>query len=198
MSTLRDTFEAFIGGDNAAFVSLYREINPRLSAYCHKLYASGAEDLMQSLWERVIELRNPNHSKRGQDVVNPVAFLFRMLKNLAIDEHRRTKEEISLSTIEDPSGQFGIIQEDHTTPLETLILEAFEKLEAEDKELLALNIYSGYKFGEIADMLGLTNDAVWQRASRARKRLKTIVEADARRLEIPLPATSGAQRKETI
>lgn len=195
MSNLRDAFEAFLGGDDAAFAALYREVNPRLSAYCHKLYAVNAEDLMQALWERLVTMRN---SGERTAVVSPLAFLFRMLKNLAIDEHRRTKEEISLTAVEDPTGMYGIIYEAHTSPLEALILEAFEKLEAGDKELLTLNIYGGYKFGEIADMLGLTNDAVWQRASRARKRLKAIVEADARRLEIALPAKSGAERKESI
>ncbi|HEY3876258.1 MAG TPA: sigma factor, partial [Candidatus Kapabacteria bacterium] len=96
---LRAAFDAFLAGDTTAFALLYSELNPRLSAYCYKLMPANADDLMQELWERVITMRTtrtPAFSRRGQGVVNPVAFLFRMLKNLAIDHHRRSKDYFSL------------------------------------------------------------------------------------------------------
>jgi DNA-directed RNA polymerase specialized sigma24 family protein len=62
---MRALFEKFLAGDDTAFAELYREMNPRLSAYCHKLVGSRAgsaapraEDLMQELWERVIAMRS--------------------------------------------------------------------------------------------------------------------------------------------
>lgn len=198
---LHDCFQAFLSGDDAAFLELYRELNPRLSAYCHKLAPAHADDLMQELWEHAIAMRASSFRKR-QGVANPAAFLFRMLKNLAIDEYRKTKDEISIDaypsyTTEGSHGNDG----KETTEIEALVLESFEKLPAGDKEILVLNIYSGYDFGEIAEMLGKSTDAIWQRASRARAKLRTIVIDDAKRMGVALPkmnASSNAKKNQAI
>jgi RNA polymerase sigma-70 factor, ECF subfamily len=173
-------FEQFLAGDNAAFAELYRELNPRLSAYCFKLAPEHSEDIVQEMWERVIAMRSK--VARQSPIDSPLAFLFRMLKNIAVDHFRRSKETRVLTEQDS----------DPTTPtvtdLEALILEAFEKLSFEDREVLVLNIYSGYKFGEIAEMQGKSVDAVWACASRARARLRTIVIEDAKQAGISLPA----------
>ncbi len=183
MTDLASLFQVFLAGDDAAFAELYREVNPRLMAYCHKLAPGQAEDLMQELWERVIGMRSQAGSTAPREVASPLAFLFRMVKNLAIDEYRKLKDEVSLDDYEtdrtDPSEETGDI--------EAIILEALEKLPADDRELLVLNIYSGYNFGEIADMLGVSPEAAWQRASRARVKLRKIVIDDAKRMGVALP-----------
>ncbi len=185
---MREIFQSFIAGDDAAFTELYRELNPRLSAYCRKLApASGgpqsAEDIVQTVWERVIAMRTPAFSRRGQGVVDPVAFLFRTARNLIIDQHRRSKETRELM---DEDGE----HEEQPSDLECIVLDALEKLSFDDREVLVLNIYSGYKFGEIAEMQGKSADAIWARASRARARLREIVMADAKRLGVALPVSN--------
>jgi RNA polymerase sigma-70 factor (ECF subfamily) len=82
--------------------------------------------------------------------------------------------------------------------LETIILEALEKLPTADKEVLVLHIYSGYPFGEIAEMLGKSQEAVWQQASRARVKLRNIVMQDANRMGIALPAMKTANKNGAI
>jgi RNA polymerase sigma factor (sigma-70 family) len=199
---MRALFEKFLAGDNAAFAELYREMNPRLSAYCHKFARGNADDLMQELWERVIGLRkkgSPSSARGGGwGVESPLAFLFRMLKNLAIDAHRKGKNEIPLdNNVEDvshathPSHR---TQLDEPSDIECIILDALEKLSQNDREVLVLNIYSGYNFGEIAEMQGKTTDAIWQQASRARKQLRKIVIEDAKRIGIALPKMSERPR----
>ncbi len=159
---------------------------------------------MQELWERVISLRTPSFSRRGQGVVNPAAFLFRMLKNLAIDEHRKRKNEISLDeNVIDESYLSHVTHPSHTagfeqpSEIEALILESLEKLPKEDHELLVLNIYSGYNYSQIAEMVGKSTEAIWQRASRARAKLRTIVIDDAKRMGIALPKVNGNIHKKT-
>ena len=185
---LREAFSAFLAGNNAAFNELYCELNPRLSAYCYKISPAIAEDLMQELWERVIALRS--HQRQEKQVANPAAFLFRMLRNLTIDHHRQSKEHLALD-----EAAFDLADRSHQSDtardLEAIILEALEKLPASDKEILVLNIYSGYKFGEIAEMLGKSTDAVWQQASRARAKLRTIVMEEAKRFGITLPQSKS-------
>ncbi len=192
MTDLSRLFEAFLAGNDAAFAELYHDINPRLSAYCHKLSPTVADDLMQELWERVIAMRSPSLKKKKLEVINPSAFLFRMLKNLAIDEHRRKKDEISLEShsFHEIYLSLGTYHEE-SSDVEAIILEALEKLPGDDRELLVLNIYSGYSFGEIAEMLGKSTDAIWQQASRARAKLRTIVIEDAERMSIALPRMNG-------
>jgi RNA polymerase sigma factor (sigma-70 family) len=197
VTDLSRLFEAFLAGNDAAFAELYHDINPRLSAYCHKLSPGNADDLMQELWERVIAMRSPTFNKKKHEVINPQAFLFRMLKNLVIDERRKRKNEISL----DESGTNGsdaphlvtyvTFNGEELTDIEAIILESLEKLSSDDREVLVLNIYSGYSFGEIAEMLGKSTDAIWQQASRSRAKLRTIVIEDAKRMSIALPQMNG-------
>jgi RNA polymerase sigma-70 factor, ECF subfamily len=203
MTDLASHFHAFLAGDNAAFAELYREANPRLSAYCHKLNPGHAEDLMQELWERVIAMRNSHSSARGGGwgVVSPLAFLFRMLQNLAIDEHRRRKNEISLEDeVMDGTSRLPLTEFEEATEIECIILEALEKLPPGDREVLVLNIYSGYNYGEIAEMLGASTEAIWQRASRARSKLRAIVIEDAGRMGAALPRINknSARKKEVM
>jgi len=181
---LRSLFSAFLEGDNDAFAEIYRELNPRLSAYCHKLAPAYADDLMQELWEKVIGMR----SKKAVEVQSPTAFLFRMLRNITIDHVRRTDETAELK-------DEHIASEHEATDFEMIIVEALEKLPAEEREILVLNIYSGYKFGEIAEMLEMSVEAVWQRASRARTKLRAIVEADAAQQGIGLPSKKSREKE---
>jgi RNA polymerase sigma factor (sigma-70 family) len=199
VTDLNRLFEAFLAGNDAAFTALYRDLNPRLSAYCHKLIGSRAgsasprpDDLMQELWERVIGLRSRAGSAAPREVVNPSAFLFRMLKNLAIDAHRRKKDEISLDehSSQETHESHGIFEQE-TSDIEAIILEALEKLPDDDREVLILNIYSGYSFGEITTMVGKSTEAIWQQASRARVKLRTIVMEDAVRMGVAIPKTNG-------
>jgi RNA polymerase sigma-70 factor (ECF subfamily) len=191
-------FEAFLAGNDAAFAELYRDLNPRLSAYCHKLSSNNADDIMQELWERVIAMRAPALRKKKLEVINPSAFLFRMLKNLAIDEFRRGKNEISLEThsSDETHGSYGTYVQE-ASDIEAVILEALEKLSTDDREVLLLNIYSGYSFGEIAEIVGASTDAIWQRASRARVKLRKIVTEDAKQMGISLPTINGSVKIET-
>jgi len=213
MTDLASHFQAFLAGDDTAFAALYREVNPRLSAYCYKLAPGHAEDLMQELWERVIGLRSragrsmSNHAPAPREIDSPLAFLFRMVKNLAIDEFRKTKNGITLdSDATDGTYQSHAAHPSHvaefeqSTDIEAIILEALEKLSAEERELLVLNIYSGYHFGEIAEMLGTSPEAIWQRASRARGKLRKIVIEDAERMGVALPRINGSvpKKKEMI
>ena len=198
-TALRERFCAFLEGDDEAFAEIYRELNPRLSAYCYKLIPEEAPDVMQQLWERVITLRK-KHALTDEAIASPIAYLIRTVRNLAADFHRRSVDVRELRD-EDEVGNPAIPHQANPTDLECVVLDALEKLSFDDREVLVLNIYSGYSFGEIAEMMGKSVDAIWARASRARIRLREIVVADARRLGVALPSkpipTTRASRRST-
>ncbi len=61
--------------------------------------------------------------------------------------------------------------------MEELVMIAMERLPLDQREVLILYAYSGYKFEEIAQMVGESHGAVRTRAWRARRQLKRIIAA---------------------
>ena len=57
-------------------------------------------------------------------------------------------------------------------------------------------MYSGYTFEEIASMLGKSPDAIWARASRARKKLRELVVVEIEREEQALKIITQSKQRE--
>ena len=167
-----EQFALFLEGDNEAFLRLFRKYNQRIHLYCLKFIGdvAVAEDLAQEMWERLIELRgNP------QQVLNPTGFLFRIARNLCLDHLKRQRKIVSLDDVRE--ADHPTTSEHEPTDLEELVLATLDRLPVEQREVLILNLYCGYRFDEIAEMLGNTPEAVWARASRARAQLRKMVAA---------------------
>jgi len=165
-------FERFLTGEDDAFVELFRRHNRRLFTYAMKLLGDQqqAEDITQELWERVIKLRtSPPH------VRNPVGFFIRIARNLCLDQMKRRRRTVALDDIDEARHPSSAAEE--RTELEEIATAALDRLPFDQREVLVLNIYCGYRFDEIATMLGTSPDAIWARASRARIQLRKIVAA---------------------
>jgi RNA polymerase sigma-70 factor, ECF subfamily len=162
--------EQYVNGDDRAFLELYRRYNPRLLLYALKILGDRprSEDVTQESWERLIALRGSDQQLR-----NPMGFLLRVARNLCIDALRARRYHTSLDDLNE--GAHPTSSTEALSGLEELALESLEQLPFEQREVLVLNYYCGYKFEEIATMLGRTPDAIWARASRGRARLRQIV-----------------------
>jgi RNA polymerase sigma-70 factor, ECF subfamily len=163
-------FKDFLSGDDAAFTKLFKAHNQRIFAYCYKMLGSEeqAQDVAQEVWEKVIDLR-----KEPPLVENPVGFLMRITRNKCLDVIKLRKNNSSLSDLDDHQHPFE--EERESSDEEEIVLRALERLPDEQREVLVLNIYSGYRFDEIAEMLGKSPDAIWARASRGRAALRKMV-----------------------
>jgi RNA polymerase sigma-70 factor (ECF subfamily) len=166
-------FAAFLAGDDRALVALFDRHNERLFRYCIQFVgtAARAEDITQELWERIIRLRRDG---RGSSE-NPAGLFLRIVRNLCIDEIRRTRPHSSLEVLAEEHHPATEIPE--LTHLEELVLLALPHLPAEQKEILILHEYSGYGYDEIAAMLGESVGAIRTRAWRARTHLGRVVSA---------------------
>jgi RNA polymerase sigma-70 factor (ECF subfamily) len=165
-------FERFLNGEDEAFVTLFRRHNRRLFTYAAKILGSHeqAEDITQELWERVIQIRsNP------QQIHNPAGFFVRMARNLCLDHLKRDRRTVRLDDADDSPHRVATTE---LTEMEEIAVAALDGLPFESREVLVLNLYCGYRFDEIATMLGKSPDAVWARASRARAQLRKIVAAE--------------------
>lgn len=162
--------DRYFAGENSALVELYDKHNHRLYLYCLKLLGSPeqAEDLTQELWEKVARLR-----ARPQHVLNPAGFLLTIARNLCFNQLKARKRFSSLDALNDAAHPSYEIRE--LTELEDLVVSALAELPDDYREVLILNLYSGYRLDEIAVMLGKSPDAIRKRASRARLQLRTMV-----------------------
>lgn len=166
-----EIFERFLGGDDLALVELFDKHNRRLYLYCQQFVGNAhrAEDITQELWERVIRLRTANVTTSQ----NPVGLFLTIARNLCVDDQRKQRQHV---TIED------LTEEDHPaehfhemSELEELVLQALPLLPEKQREVLVLNAYSGYRFDEIAEMLGEPVGAIRTRAWRARTHLGRVI-----------------------
>ena len=129
-----------------------------------------AEDLCQDTYLKAFSslstLADPNKA---------MAWLYRILKNLAIDRFRlsSTKNETATENLDlftDVSGA------DKETLL--YVRELMQTLEPDDRTLVLLVHLEEYTYREAAELLGLTEDAVRLRLHRARKSLLEKYEKD--------------------
>ncbi|HET6401656.1 MAG TPA: RNA polymerase sigma factor [Candidatus Kapabacteria bacterium] len=165
-----ETFHQFLMGDNDAFERLFEQYNARLFRYCFKLVKdrAAAEDLTEDMWLKLIEKRSMLTEKE-----NVLAFLYRVLRNLAINYlgSGRVRNEVAIEHANEEA------ERESRTDLADAVLECIEHLAPESKELVILHYYSGFSFKEIAAAWQMEPEAIWTRASRARQQLKSLLES---------------------
>ncbi len=184
-------FERFLAGSDEAFRAFFLRHNQRLFSYCLKMTQSHqvAEDLTQEAWIRAIDLRTKNPSS----IHNPVGLMVRIVRNLCID-HSRSKKD--LQPLEEAHASDYPAYELHERSMEQeIVLRCLDRLPIDYREVLVLNIYSGYSCEDIAVMLDKSPDAIWARASRARKKLRAMVVVELEREKQGLRVLTQPNRK---
>lgn len=126
---------------------------PALCAYARRRAENSAEDLAQSAFLKLIEFAE----YRGMPP-NPAAWLFRVIRNEAIDQARRLAHQrpLRLTTA---------VESEHDT--EPLLNEELENALAElpeiDRELVEMRIWGGLSFAEIAEILEIAKTTLFRR-----------------------------------
>lgn len=122
----------------------------------------------------------------GGEVRELRAFLFRTLKNLIIDEYRRSKTESLESLVDTDEGETidALLPPDETNTLESAIarldgaqaLAAIKELPADYAETLLFRYVDGLAPSEIAVMMQVTENVVSVRIHRGLKKLKDLLD----------------------
>lgn len=164
-------FLRHLGGDHDALMELFERYNESLWLYCARLLGDEeqANDIVQALWEKIILLR----TKETVPPEKPASYLFSAARNLCLNHFRSQKGLASIDDLAESDHPRQELQE--PSHLEELVAIALTKLPEGQREVLALNAYSGYGFDEIADLLGKPVGAIHTTAWRARKRLGQIL-----------------------
>jgi RNA polymerase sigma-70 factor (ECF subfamily) len=162
--------ERFQQGDDAALVELYDRHNRRLFTYCLKFVSNAeqAQDMTQEFWMKILRLR-----EKPGNIRNPLAFFLTVARNLCLNHIKARRNHSSLDSI--PEIAHPVDHDNEESEMEEKVLRAMDQFSFEHREVLILNIYCGYRMEEIATMLDKSPEAIWKRASRARKHLREMV-----------------------
>ena len=121
-------------------------------------------------------------------IASPKTWLLRIARNAVTDHlralRRRGSLHVSLDRVPDlvadvPSQEERVVRDERIQRL----LNASRILRKADQEILSLRYGSGLDNSEIAEHLGISNNAVAVRLHRALKRLKDVVDTSAQEMK---------------
>jgi len=139
-----------------------------------------AEDVTSMVFMKALRA----FGRYDRDRASPKTWLLRIARNAVTDHLRSLKRRgslhVSLDRIPDlvadiPSHEERVIKQERIQRL----LNGARTLRKSDQEILSLRYGAGLENPEIAEQLGISNNAVAVRLHRALKRLKASVEAEA-------------------
>ncbi len=133
-----------------------------------------AKDLVQKAFERFwLSL------KKGNEIVNPRAYLYKTLKFLIIDEYRSNKKIVSLESLQEQGFEPSMDSEKEkvSTKMEFEHLrEVMKKLAPKYEEVLILRYVNELSLKEVAAILKIRDNVVSVRLNRAIKQLEQLVQ----------------------
>lgn len=173
--------QAFLAGSDEAFLRLYAKYEHSLFYYCKRMLhnEASAEDAFQEIWTRIFEFRG----KKGAAITHFRGLLFHSARNLclnlihsgmheeSIEERNANGDERPEFTIAEPMSRAASGQE-----IQALMVRGLAKLPFDQRETFVLHEYSGFTFGEIAEMMSVPEANVKVRAHRARARLRKFIQ----------------------
>lgn len=128
-------------------------------------YLSG--DIMQESFTRYFE----KYKDREE---NP-ALLYTIARNALVDSFRKRNRDSQLSENEEKDGKDQeyhiLVRDDYRR-----VLSALEKLDKDERDILALVVSSGLSYGEIASITAISEANVKVRVHRARLKLRSIIK----------------------
>lgn len=168
---------ALKGGDRAAFEALYRRYRDRLYAFLvrHIGDSATAQDLFQETFLRVLRAR-----ARYQPRAPFATWLFTIARNLYLDSVKRagiprTSSELEAALHAAPDPRPDPLQALEEREADALLRRAVASLAEEDRAILVLSRFEGFRYRQIAEILGISEDAVKVRAHRALQALRQIL-----------------------
>ena len=149
-----------------AFDELYRSSRDDVYAYAAGLLRdrATAEEVTAAAFERAYRKRSRFDPSRG----NGRAWLFGIARNAALDELRRRNRQAELTV--DPIDASSVDAERSEQRL--ILVAALEKLDARERELVALKFFAGLSNAEIAAVLAISESNAGTKLHRVVTKLR--------------------------
>jgi len=138
----------------AEFEDLYRESAGAIFAFVAGMLRdrSAAEEVTAIAFERGFRARATFDRRRGA----PRAWMFGIARNAALDELRRRGRVAELPPEPEDRTSAGPPELAEASARREVVLRAVDKLEARERELIALRFDGGLSHAEIAEVLDIT------------------------------------------
>jgi len=187
---------AYGAGDEEAFVNLFQRYKLRIFHYLlrHLGDRAAAEDLLQTTFLKIHRIRKSYRPSAAFST-----WVFTIATNLLRDYKvsvRRHANVIELEKVRDKAAMGSVFSEpvilaDEKTPeigygqkeIADQIRQAVQSLRPDQREVILLAKYEGFKYEEIAEILNITVSAAKVRAHRA---MRTVAELLRERLRMPV------------
>lgn len=166
-------------GDADAFTAIYDDLAPRVLRFLHHHVADPdlAEELMQRTFVKVIEAL-PRFEVRGS--VPFRAWVFRLARNVVIDDHRTSHPALDVDAIADPPSE-------DPTPAEALernvqrdeLLAAIDRLPQDQHDVILYRFFADLSPRETAPLMHRSEGAVRVLQHRAVGRLRSLLATGA-------------------
>ncbi len=170
---LKRLMEAYQRADRDAANELFRRISPMLLRYLAGPIStrSLAEDMLQECWMR---LHKSRHSYRPGSPVLP--WVYAIARHTRVDAYRRRRNidqrELIPENLESVGGATAADQDNERADLWNLVAQ----LPASQQEVVRMLKVVGLSLEETARATGSTVGAVKQKAHRAYRKLRTLIE----------------------
>lgn len=165
------------------FLNMYESLADSVFRYCLFRISSKetATDLTQEVftkfWDSLV---------KNNEIKNDRAFIFMIARNLVIDFYRK-KKSVSLDEILDENEDNGIMisgegqKENIEMSSEArFVMDKISELEPKDQQIVYLRFIEDLKPKDIAEVLGISANAVSVRLIRAMDRLRHITGYDGK------------------
>lgn len=147
-----------------------------------------ADDLVQDALAKAI-----SKIDRFEEGTNMKAWLFRIMRNAHIDEMRKVQRRgVHLDVDDSEAVQLGAPGSQFSAVELTEFRLAFAKLSETDREVLLLIGMEGHTYEEVSGMIDLPVGTVKSRLSRARARLRQVMDAPATQTRANHPKSRDA------
>ncbi|HVM90469.1 MAG TPA: sigma-70 family RNA polymerase sigma factor [Verrucomicrobiae bacterium] len=158
-----------------AFEAFYRANVKRIYAFVFFRVGSDkalAEDLVQDIFMKAFEAYDRYDPERGIS-----AWIYTIARNHVINEMTKRRPGVPIEEIEDSirvstdAREREALKDD-----ERRLLAALDRLDVEDARLLRMKHLEGWSYDELADIFEKTPGTLRVQASRAMKKLKSLIK----------------------
>lgn len=132
---------------------------------------SEAEDVVQA--SVVKALAHPKAPKGGVDLQK---WLYRVVRNAAIDRIRQMSREDELDTEQQGSSGYSPEKQLEQQQIKSRLMSALNALPVMQRELIVLRDYHGNSYEDIAEILAIPAGTVMSRLHRARMALRELLK----------------------
>lgn len=155
-------------GNLSALEPIYTEYCAKLAITAKRILHDGAlaEDAAADTFVKLIEYAK-THERPS--IEQPGAYLYRAVKNAALDIYKKEKRSVALDNVEEDEAEDDIDNADRFT-----LEQALKRLGKVEAEIATMFYFYGYKIKHISQELSMPEGTVKWTLSNIRKRLREV------------------------